>query len=84
MESDLRSVLEAFRDGSATYEETVQRIALVENQAAEATTIDHDRSRRTGSAEVIYGEFKTPEQVVTAFRTIREGGHKRVGNAFEA
>lgn len=72
--SDLKSVLEAYRDGTATYEETVQRISEVENQFAEATTIDHDRHRRTGSAEVIYAEFKTPDQVVGAFKAIRDSG----------
>ncbi len=72
--SELRAVLDAYRDGSANFEETVQRISEVENQFVEATTIDHDRQRRTGSAEVIYAEFKTPQQVVSAFRSIREGG----------
>ncbi len=72
--SDLKSVLDAYRDGSTTYEETVQRISQVENQMAEATTIDHDRHRRTGSAEVIYAEFKTPEQVIKAFKSIQDSG----------
>lgn len=72
--SDLKTVLDAYRDGSASYEETVQRISQVENQMAEATTIDHDRHRRTGSAEVIYAEFKTPNQVVEAFKSIKESG----------
>ena len=26
------------------------------------STIDHDRLRRTGSAEVVYGEYKTPSR----------------------
>ncbi len=73
--SDLKRVLDAYRDGSASYEKTVERISEVERLAAEATTIDHDRHRRTGSAEVIYGEFKTANQVVSAFKSIRDSGH---------
>ena len=72
--SELKEALDAYRDGSASYEETILRISQVENQTAEATTIDHDRHRRTGSAEVIYAEFKTPDQVVGAFKSIRESG----------
>ena len=39
------------------------------------STIDHDRLRRTGSAEVVYGEHKTPEQVAATFQAIVERGH---------
>ena len=39
------------------------------------STIDHDRLRRTGSAEVIYGEHKTPEQVAATFKAIVARGH---------
>ena len=39
------------------------------------STIDHDRLRRTGSAEVVYGEHKTPEQVAATFKAIVARGH---------
>ena len=39
------------------------------------STIDHDRLRRTGSAEVVYGEHKTPAQVVDTFRAVVGRGH---------
>ena len=39
------------------------------------STIDHDRLRRTGSAEVVYGEHKTPEQVATNFAAVVARGH---------
>ena len=32
--------------------------------------VDVDRARRTGDAEVVYGEGKTPEQVVAILRTL--------------
>ena len=39
------------------------------------STIDHDRSRRTGSPEVIYGEHKTPAQVAATFKAVADRGH---------
>ena len=39
------------------------------------STIDHDRLRRTGSAEVVYGEHKTPEQVAATFKAVVARGH---------
>ena len=38
------------------------------------STIDHDRARRTGAAEVVYGERKTPAQVAATFAAIAERG----------
>jgi NCAIR mutase (PurE)-related protein len=34
--------------------------------------VDVDRATRTGDAEVVYGEGKTPEQVVSILRTLHE------------
>ena len=39
------------------------------------STIDHDRLRRTGTAEVVYGEHKTPAQVAATFQAVAERGH---------
>lgn len=49
------------------------RGAFFEN--LEHSTIDHDRLRRKGAAEVVYGEHKTPEQVAATFRAVAERGH---------
>ncbi len=40
----------------------------------EHSTIDHDRARRTGSAEVIFGAGKTPTQVADAFSALADRG----------
>ena len=39
------------------------------------STIDHDRARRTGAPEVIYGEHKTPAQVAANFSAVADRGH---------
>jgi len=39
------------------------------------STIDHDRERRTGSPEVVYGEHKSPAQVAANFKAVADRGH---------
>ena len=39
------------------------------------STIDHDRARRTGAPEVVYGEHKTPAQVAANFKAVADRGH---------
>lgn len=74
-ESELEVLLTSFRDGETSLEETIAGLKNSLTRTENATTIDHDRERRTGAAEVIYAEFKTPDQVVTAFDTIRQNGN---------
>ena len=48
------------------------------------STIDHDRARRTGAAEVVYGERKTPEQVAATFKAIAQRGHSALATRVNA
>ena len=48
------------------------------------STIDHDRARRTGAAEVVYGERKTPEQVAATFKAIAQRGHSALATRVSA
>ena len=73
--SELEGLLDAYRDGNANLEETISAINDSFFQVASDTTIDVDRHRRTGSAEVIYAEHKTPDQVASAFHTLAESGN---------
>ena len=71
---DLESILADFRDGNADLEATLEAINGSFYQTLDDTTIDHDRQRRTGQAEVIYGAGKTPEQIAAAFEAIAGNG----------
>ena len=73
--SELKELLAAYRDGNTSLEETVTAINESFFQVSSDTTIDVDRHRRTGSAEVIYAEHKTPDQVASAFHTLAESGN---------
>ena len=48
------------------------------------STIDHDRVRRTGAAEVVYGESKTPAQVAATFEAIARRGHSALATRVSA
>ena len=48
------------------------------------STIDHDRARRTGAAEVVYGEHKTPEQVAATFQAVAKRGHSALATRVSA
>ena len=70
----LADILAAFKSGEAPLEETLRGIDACYFEAAGDVTTDHDRRRRTGAAEVIYGEHKTPAQILKSFLALRERG----------
>ena len=72
--ANLKDILHAFRDGGADINDTVDAINQSFFQEIDDTTIDHDRQRRTGQSEVIYGAGKTPEQIVSAFQALAQAG----------
>ena len=71
----VEAILEAFRDGELDREQAAAAIGASYTESLGHSTIDHDRLRRTGSAEVVYGEHKTPEQVADTFQAIADRGH---------
>ena len=71
---NLAAILDAYRTGDVSRSAAIQRIDASYFEPAGDVTVDHDRRRRTGAAEVIYGEHKTPEQILTAFRALRARG----------
>ena len=82
--SRLSGLLDAFRSGDASLEDTLERIDAAYFERAGDVTVDHDRARRTGSPEVIYGEFKTPEQILKTFQAIRARGENVLATRVQA
>ena len=82
---DVESVLDAFAAGAIDRASAAAAIDRAYFENLGHSTIDHDRLRRTGAAEVVYGEHKTPQQVAETFAAIVERGHDalatRVGEA---
>lgn len=70
----VEKILEAFKNKELNLDEALEEIRGCYFQNMGHSTVDHDRERRTGAAEVIYGEFKTPEQIAEKFQVLAEAG----------
>lgn len=65
MGSDIyRSILESVASGVLTIDEALDKLRNLPYENLEFARLDHHRPLRTGVGEVVYGEGKTPEQVV--------------------
>ncbi len=77
----LSEILEAYRAGALDQSATEAAITAGFFQDLGHSTVDTDRSRRTGNHEVIYGEFKTPAQIADLVAAMQgEGGQDPVQN----
>lgn len=71
-DSGIRDLLEEVRTGRLAVEEGVQRMRSWPIHDLGHTRIDTQREMRCGHAEVVYGEGKTPEELVEISRAILE------------
>ena len=71
---DLEQILADCRSGGLGLEEAAARIRKSFFQDLGHSTLDTDRERRTGAAEVIYGQHKTPEQIADLVSALAAGG----------
>ncbi len=68
---DLRALLEAVRDGRLDVEQAWQHLrAWPVEQLHDMARLDHHREVRQGFPEVVYGEGKTPDQVLHILRRL--------------
>jgi NCAIR mutase (PurE)-related protein len=67
-ERDIRQFLHEFRGGQFTVEHAVERLRNLPFEDLGFAKIDHHRSLRQGSPEVVYARGKTPKQVAEIVR----------------
>ena len=72
--TDLERILAACKSGQLALEEAAARIRASFFQDLGHSTLDTDRQRRTGAAEVIYGQHKTPEQIADLVSALSANG----------
>ena len=70
----LEEILSAYKSGTLELADATARIRGSFFQDLEHSTLDTDRSRRTGAAEVVYGQNKTPEQIADLVRALAAHG----------
>ncbi len=73
--SAVDDILDRFAAGNMDRDEAAAALNSAYFENLGHSTIDHDRARRTGSPEVIYGEHKTPAQVAATFKAVADRGH---------
>lgn len=73
-----KEILAAIRDGKLNVEQAALQLKLEPFQEMGFAKIDHHRALRQGSAEVIYGASKTPEQIASIAAAMAEHGGQNI------
>ncbi len=73
-----KEILAAVRNGKLNVEQAALQLKLEPFQEMGFAKIDHHRALRQGSAEVIYGASKTPEQIASIAAAMAEHGGKNI------
>ena len=68
--TDIAKLLQAYKDGTLSEDEAVDKIAETPFEEMQFAAIDHHRELRQGMPEVIYAAGKTPEQVRDIFYSL--------------
>ena len=71
---DLLSLLRQVRSGSLTPEQAVLKLKEAPYEDLGYAKVDFHRSLRQGTAEVIYGQSKTPEQIAGILTAMGQRG----------
>lgn len=74
----IMTLLREVADGTATPEDVVKALQMQPFEDLGYAKIDHHRSLRQGTAEVIYGAGKTPEQIIGIASAMRKAGQKTI------
>ena len=77
-QQDIRSILQAVRDGELSPDEAMTRLKLEPFQDLGYAKVDHHRELRQGVSEVIYGAGKTPEQIIGIAGAMLARGQKTI------
>lgn len=72
MDQTVRDILDKVRNAELSVEEGAARISALSRGDLGYATVDLDRERRTGRAEVVFGAGKTPEQILGIARVLHE------------
>lgn len=71
----LTTLLTNLQNGSSSLEETLKKLRDFPSETLPEACVDHHRSLRTGIPEVIYGESKTSQQIISiATALLKQGG----------
>lgn len=78
MNFEVKKVLEAVKDGEMSVDEALLKIKTEPFEDIGYAKVDLHRKVRQGTAEVIYGAGKTPEQIIGIMDTMINNGQERI------
>lgn len=77
-QKDLRDLLIQVAEGKTTVEQAMVQLKTLPFEDLGFAKVDHHRALRQGTAEVIYGAGKTPEQIIAIASAMISHGQKTV------
>ena len=78
MNNEMRQLLESVRDGTISVEDAVLKLKLEPFEDIGYAKVDLHRKLRQGTAEVIYGAGKTPEQICGIVDAMQKNGQNTI------
>ena len=78
MKSETKQILEKVKSGEMTVDEALLKIKTEPYEDIGFAKVDLHRKARQGTAEVIYGERKTPEQIISIADSMQRNGQNRI------
>lgn len=78
MRSEIKNILEAVQSGHMSVDDALLKIKAEPFKEIGYAKVDLHRKLRQGAAEVIYGEGKTPEQIIGILDVMRKNGQETV------
>ena len=78
MNNDIRRLLEDVRGGSVSVEDALLKLKTKPFEDIGYAKVDMHRKLRQGTAEVIYGAGKTPEQIIGIVETMLKNGQNTI------
>ena len=78
MHMSIKELLEGVQKGSVSVEEAQLQLKAAPFEDIGFAKVDHHRALRQGTAEVIYGAGKTPEQIAAIVERMRQNGQEMI------
>ena len=78
MNSDIRQLLEAVKNGETSVDDALLKIKKAPFEDIGYAKVDLHRKIRQGAAEVIYGAGKTPDQIAGIIEAMLKNGQERI------
>ena len=78
MSNNVKQILENVQNGTITVEEAVLKLKIAPFEDIGYAKVDLHRALRQGIAEVIYGEGKTPEQIIGILDIMKNNGQTTI------